>query len=147
MGMFATIFFGVLNPATGSLAYINAGHLAPIIVGNGGVKHILGSTGPFVGLMPNMKFEIRDARIDPGDFFIGYTDGVTEAISESGELFTQKRLEGIITGIQESAADMITNIRSKLTEFTANVPQSDDITILAVRRDQRPIKKDTPMDR
>jgi len=135
MGMFATVFFGVLNTETGCLAYINAGHLAPIIAGKGGIKNILDSTSPFVGLMPDMKFVIKNAQIDPGDIFIGCTDGITEAISETGELFTQKRLEDILTGVQESAAEMISNIQTQLSKFTGNVPQSDDITILAVRRE------------
>jgi sigma-B regulation protein RsbU (phosphoserine phosphatase) len=136
MGMFATIFFGVLNPATGSLAYINAGHLPPIIVGNDGIKKVLDATGPFVGLMPNIKFRISHAQIDPDEIFIGYTDGVTEATSADLEIFTKKRLEKIVTECNKSAADMISHIRAKLSEFTGNVPQSDDITILAVRREK-----------
>ena len=136
MAMFATIFLGVLNTATGSLAYINAGHLPPIIVGNNGIKNILDPTGPFVGLMPDVEFEIKNARIDPGDILIGYTDGVTEAISADGEFFTQKRLEDIVIKANNSAADMISNIETDLSEFTGNVPQSDDITILAVMREK-----------
>lgn len=134
--MFATIFLGVLNTTTGSLAYINAGHLPPIIVGNDGIKNILDSTGPFVGLMPDVEFEIRNAQIDPGDIFIGYTDGVTEAISADGEFFTQKRLEEIVAKGNITAPGIISRIQSNLSEFTGNEPQNDDITILAVRREK-----------
>ena len=136
MGMFATMFFGVLNTTTGSLAYINAGHLSPIIVGSDGIKKVLGTTAPFVGLMPDVAFEIKNARIDPGDILVGYTDGVTEAISADGDFFTQKHLDKIVAKGNKSAADMISTIETNLSEFTGNVPQSDDITILAVLREK-----------
>ncbi len=136
MGMFATLFFGVLNTETGSLAYINAGHLPPMIAGNDGIKSVLDSSGPFVGLMPNMEFEIKTAQIDPGDIFIGYTDGITEALSSDGELFSQKRLEEIVSKCNDSAAGTISHIQKELSEFTGDVSQSDDITILAVRREK-----------
>jgi len=135
MCMFATIFFGVLNPDTGSLVYINAGHPSPLIAGADGIKHRLDSTGPFVGMMPHVEFKIQSVQIDPGDIFLGYTDGVTEAMSISGEFFTQKRLEEITAQDSISANDMITNIQKKLSTFTGNGPRSDDITILAVRSD------------
>ncbi len=135
MGMFASIFFGMLDPDSGSLTYINAGHPSPLIVGAKGIKHRLDSTGPFVGLMQEVEFGIQSVRIEPEDMLIGYTDGVTEAISIDGAFFTRKRLEAATTQGSRSARDMISAIQQRLSVFTGNVPQSDDITILAVRRD------------
>ena len=135
MCMFATIFFGVLNPDTGILVYINAGHLAPLIVGSDGViKHHLGSTGPVVGLMPESEFRMQQVQIDPEDILISYTDGITEATSADGEFFMRQRLEKIVTQNCASAGEMITKIQAAISAYTGNVPQSDDITILAVQR-------------
>lgn len=137
MCMFATIFLGVLNPETGLLVYINAGHLAPLIVGADGViKHHLCATGPFVGLIPQLEFKVQQVQIDPGDILISYTDGVTEAVSADEELFMQKRLEEIVTQNCASAGEMISKIQAAISAYTGNVPQSDDITILAVQREK-----------
>ncbi|MGD8890430.1 MAG: SpoIIE family protein phosphatase, partial [Desulfobacterales bacterium] len=89
-GMFATLFFGVLDPKTGKLIYINGGHESLLIVNQSGVKNFLKASGPVVGMMPSMHFKVEHAHIEPGDILIGYTDGVTEALSPGKELFTKK---------------------------------------------------------
>ncbi len=67
LGMFATLFFGVLDPATGLLTYINGGHEDLFIVNpNGGVKQRLKSTGPAVGMLPDLKFKVQQTRLEPG---------------------------------------------------------------------------------
>jgi sigma-B regulation protein RsbU (phosphoserine phosphatase) len=132
--MFATIFFGVLNPATGQLAYINGGHEPLFIVGPAGVKESLRATGPAVGILLDSEFEIRQIQLEPGDILIGYTDGVTEARSPSDELFTRKRLQSLLEEPAFSASDLLENIKIDLFTYTDTEPNSDDITMLAVRR-------------
>ncbi|WP_246843991.1 PP2C family protein-serine/threonine phosphatase, partial [Hydrocoleum sp. CS-953] len=88
MSMFATLFFGVLDPKTGLLSYVNGGHEPLFIINQDGIKQTLNSTGPAVGMMPNMKFEIKEVQLEPGEILIGYTDGVTEAKCPEGKLFT-----------------------------------------------------------
>jgi sigma-B regulation protein RsbU (phosphoserine phosphatase) len=78
MSMFATMFFGILEPETGILTYINGGHEPLFVLNQSGVKNILKSTGPAVGMMPGSKFKIQQVQIESGDILIGYTDGVTE---------------------------------------------------------------------
>ena len=87
-GMFTTLFFGVINPFTGIMAYINAGHEPVPIVDSSGVRKSLKPTGPAVGTMINMKFDIQQIQIEPGDILIGYTDGVIEAVAPNGDFFT-----------------------------------------------------------
>ena len=65
--MFATVFFGVLEPSTGSLHYVNGGHDPPVVFGSSGVKSRLAPTGPAVGMMPDMAFEVGQARLEDGD--------------------------------------------------------------------------------
>jgi two-component system response regulator len=141
MSMFATLFFGVLDPETGSLAYINAGHEPLVVVGPGGIKEDLQPTGPAVGMMLDAKFTIKQVQLEPGDILIGYTDGVTEAYSPSGELFTKKRLRSILQQPVSSAPELLERIKAGLSAYTENAPQSDDITLLAVQgasKDKKP---------
>ena len=133
MSMFATLFFGILDPETGLLAYINAGHEPLIVVGPGGIKAELQPTGPAVGMMIDAKFKIEQVQLEPGDILIGYTDGVTEACSPGGELFTKQRLRSILQQPATSAPEMLERIKTSLSAYTENAPQNDDITLLAVQ--------------
>ena len=133
-GMFATMFFGVLNPATGGLSYINGGHEPLMIIGKEHIKTHLIPTGPAVGLMSDMNFKIMQIQLDPGDTLLGFTDGVTEARSPGDELFTRNRLQSIVTTPLRSAADLLDQIESDLMHFIDIAPRRDDVTMLAVQR-------------
>ena len=133
-GMFVTLFFGVINPDTGVLAYINAGHEPLFIVNSAGVKQRLNPTGPAVGITPDMKFEIQQVEIEPGDILIGYTDGVTEALSPDGKFLTRKRLLSVLEQQADSGADLVKRIKTKVFNHIQNAAPSDDITMLAVQR-------------
>jgi two-component system response regulator len=133
MDMFATLFFGVLNPETGLLSYINAGHEPLFIVGPNGVKVSLQPSGPAVGMMPDARFKIEHVQLEPGDILIGYTDGVTEARSSNGELYTKKRLQSLLEQPVASASELLERIKTSLFKHTENAPQSDDITLLVVQ--------------
>jgi len=132
--MFATLFFGVIDPDSGALAYINAGHEPLVIVNSAGVKQSLKPTGPAVGITPDMKFEIQQVRIEPGDMLIGYTDGVTEALSPNGILFSRKQLLSILEQPSSSASSQVERIKTNVLKHIHNSLLSDDITMLAVQR-------------
>ncbi|WP_161634916.1 GAF domain-containing SpoIIE family protein phosphatase [Leptolyngbya sp. Heron Island J] len=133
--MFATMFFGVLNPANGQMIYINAGHEAPLICGSDGtIKAHLGSTGPAVGMMPNMEFKIEQVQLCPGDSLFTYTDGVPEAHAPSGEMFSDERILELLAHPTDSITDTIDRIEKAVRHHISTAPQFDDITMLAVRR-------------
>ena len=134
MSMFATLFFGVLNPKTGLLSYISGGHVPLFIVGSTGVKERLDSTGPPVGIIPDRKFKIQQVQLEPGDILIGYTDGVTEARAPDGEFFTLERLLSLLEQPATSASDLLKRIQTNLFAYMDDAPQFDDITMLAVQR-------------
>ena len=134
LSMFATLFFGVLNPVNGCLTYINGGHEPLFIVSDSGVKATLKPTGPAVGMMPDMKFKIKQVQLEAGDILIGYTDGVTEAHDPSGKLFSTKELLLLLEQNASSADALLERIKTKLFTYMDNAPQFDDITMLAVRR-------------
>lgn len=133
-GMFATLFFGVLNPSTGRLCYINAGHEPLFMLSADGLKTALKPTGPAVGLMPGSRFASEEIQMDIGDILIGYTDGVTEARSPEDELFTRHRLQSHLARPFASASELLEQIKSILFSFVREAPQSDDVTLLAVQR-------------
>ena len=134
MSMFATLFFGILDPKTGLLSYINGGHEPLFIINQDGIQQTLNSTGPAVGMMPNMKFEIKEVQLEPGEILIGYTDGVTEAKSPEGKLFTDKRLKELVEKPSNSASELIDRIKKELFDYMEDAAQFDDITMLAVQR-------------
>jgi len=133
--MFATLFFGVLNPQTGKMAYVNAGHEPVLIINQSGVKESLKSTGPVVGMMPAMEYQVKQVRIDPGDTLIGYTDGVTEAMSPQQNLFGKKRFLTLLENPTPTASNLIEQIKIELFNHIDNAPQFDDITMLALHRE------------
>ncbi len=135
LAMFATLFFGVLDPDTGVLSYVNGGHEPIFVVGpGGGVKERLKATGPAVGIEPNIDFEIQQCRLEAGDILLGYTDGVVEANASDGGFFTMERLVATLEAPASSAADLIDRIADSLETHIGEADQFDDVTILAFRR-------------
>jgi serine phosphatase RsbU (regulator of sigma subunit) len=133
-GMFATLFFGVLNPDSGQLCYINAGHEPLYMVDQKGVTKALDPTGPAVGLWPNSAYDIGQIRFEQGDMLIGYTDGVTEARSPEDEIFTRSRLKSLVERPFNSATELLDGIKNSLFAFIDIAPRGDDVTMLAVQR-------------
>jgi len=135
LGMFATLFFGVLDPETGLLTYINGGHEPLFIINTQGeIKQKLNSTGPAVGMLPNMKFKIAEACLESGDILLGYTDGVPESRAVGGEFFTNKRLHDILTTPVASGNILLNKITESVINHIGEADQFDDITLLAVQR-------------
>jgi serine phosphatase RsbU (regulator of sigma subunit) len=135
LAMFATLFFGILDTASGSLSYINGGHEPLLIVSSGGgVKEQLTATGPSVGIEPKINFKFQQSHMDPGDILLGYTDGVTEASAPDGAFFTAASLMSILEKPASSAADLLDRIANSIQEHIGEADQFDDITLLAIRR-------------
>ena len=132
--IFATVFFGVLDPLTGSLMYINAGHEPPFVIDRTGVKARLDPTGPAVGLFERMDFGIGQVELEEADVLCVFTDGVTDARSPDGEFFGEERLLSFVREGTDSAAALLDRIQSQVESHISHADQFDDITMLAVRR-------------
>jgi sigma-B regulation protein RsbU (phosphoserine phosphatase) len=133
--MFATMFFGVLDPAQGDLTYINGGHNPPWLFNAAGVKKRLMPTGPAVGMLPDVDFGIQQVKFEPGDILLTFTDGVPEARDPDGAFFTEARLRRLINDpMPASAQELLERIHGQLTAHIGTAAQFDDITMLAVRR-------------
>lgn len=132
--MFATLFFGILNPVNGEIAYINGGHEPLFIIGPSGIKETLKAAGPVVGIITGAEFKIQRTQLEPGDILIGYTDGVTEALSPRQALYSKEKFRALLELRASSATELIERIQTDLFEHIDNAPQFDDITMIAVHR-------------
>jgi serine phosphatase RsbU (regulator of sigma subunit) len=135
-GMFATIFFGILDANNGILKYINAGHIPPIVVNKNGLKQTLERTGPAVGGILDAPYIIQQVELEHDDVLFAYTDGVTDTINPAGDYFGQKGLISLLGGSEKLSA-LLKKIQNSLKDFAANEKQQDDITLLAVRRKKK----------
>jgi len=134
--MFATCFYGILNTRTGELRYSSAGHNPPYRIGSGGrIIPLDPKGGTPLGMLPRREYEGASAQLDPGDGLFLYTDGVPEANNPELEDFTNERLEEVLRDAATLCSrGIIDSVNSRLLAFTAGAPQSDDITMVSVRR-------------
>ena len=134
MNMFATLFFGVLDPREGLLVYISGGHEPVFVIDQNGIKERLMRTGPLVGWTPEAQFEYRECWLKPGDILFSYTDGVVDARSSDGRRFTEERLVELFSQPVADASDLVRMVESALFSYIGSEPLEDDITILALQR-------------
>lgn len=132
--MFATVFFGLLDPSEGTLLYINAGHEPPLLFSEGKLKTSLQPTGPAVGMLPDMEFNTEWVILNRGDSLLLYTDGVTDAMNDDNQQFSEERL--IAAGLRSSpsAGELLKEVVSDVDSHIDRKEQFDDITMLAVHR-------------
>jgi sigma-B regulation protein RsbU (phosphoserine phosphatase) len=134
MCMFATLFFGVLDPSSGELAYINGGHEAALVLDRKGIRETLLKTGPALGIFPEATYRYKLIQLKPGDILFAYTDGVTDAQSPDKVDFTKQRLFSLLSQSNTTVIDLLERIGTPLFAHIGKAPQEDDITMLAIRR-------------
>jgi sigma-B regulation protein RsbU (phosphoserine phosphatase) len=134
--VFATLFFGILDPHTGTLSYVNCGHLPPLLQGADGTITPLMPTGPAVGLLPDATFTAGQVQLNPGARLLAFTDGVTEARDAQGQHFGAARLqEQLLAQPDTGAAALLARVVTAVGAHLDDADPSDDIALLAVRRD------------
>jgi len=133
--MFATIFCGVLDTRTGEVLYANGGHNPPLVVRTDNeVSLVAGKRGLVVGVMEDFVYETDRLKLQSGDALFLYTDGVTEAVNEREELFSEGRLKTKISSLQgKPVREIISGVREEVVCFSNDVSQSDDITMMIVQ--------------
>lgn len=132
---FVTLFIAELEPETGILSYINAGHNPPLMGNADGNIRQLDSGGFPLGIIPQAEYEVGQTRLDPGDALVIYSDGVSEANNLQGDEFGMERLTEVISkNIKASAAGLRDKVESALSAFTQTAPANDDITLVIVKR-------------
>jgi sigma-B regulation protein RsbU (phosphoserine phosphatase) len=138
-----TLFYGVLDIATGIMQYAYSGHPAPLIVhGDGKIETITQEPwGSFpLAFFENSEYEVEKIQLQKGDTLIGYTDGLTDAENSTGIHLIQEeeQLKKFFKGANNMPLQEITNsLLTKVNEFSAGAPLTDDMTILALRYNGR----------
>jgi serine phosphatase RsbU (regulator of sigma subunit) len=135
--MFATCFYGLLNLRSGEFHYCSAGHNPPYVLraGGGGAEPITDVGGIPLGLFDGMGYTGSTVYLGPGDSLFLYTDGVPEAQNAAERDLTDARLMEILgAGSTLSCQDLIHFVTHEVSAFTQGAPQSDDITMLCIRR-------------
>lgn len=132
---FVTLFAAELDPQTGTLNYINAGHNPPLIGRADGTVHQLESGGFPLGIIPMAEFEVGQAQLEMGEALVIYSDGVSEANNLNGDEFGMDRLIEVVSkNLKSSAAGLRDKVESSLSAFTQTAPANDDITLVIVKR-------------
>jgi len=139
--MFATFFYGLLDTVAGTFTSTNAGHNPPMVFRSDGRLETLNSGGLLLGMLSDMKYKQETITLDPGDVVVLYTDGITEAVGPGVDednveaMFGEEALEEVVrnschlpaVGIKEAILEAVST-------HTEGVAQSDDITLVVVRR-------------
>jgi len=132
---FITLFYGVYDPATGALTYVNAGQNPPFIRRSGGPYDRLGATGVALGMFEHSTFEEKHTRIEPGELLILYSDGITEAEDPEGRPFEETGLQQVVNRYaSEPPADLGARILKAVETHAKNSRFFDDLTILILER-------------
>ena len=130
---YATVFYGILDKM-GRFEYVNAGHVPPIVRRKSGELEGLGSANFPVGMFPEAEYQSARVTLEPGEYLVIYTDGVSEAANPQNELFEEARLRKIMESYTGDTVEGLADvIKEGMRAFTEGAPQSDDITILVVR--------------
>jgi sigma-B regulation protein RsbU (phosphoserine phosphatase) len=132
---FAAVVIGIFDPETGVLAYVNCGNEVPLLVRNGNAVTPLLSTGPVVGVFPDIKFSVKEIAMEKDDLFLAFTDGIPDALNVDGVAFGYERLYQLLHRRDPTPDMLLKNIEQQLHHFIGAAEQFDDITLLAVMRD------------
>ena len=131
---FTTAFLSELDPSTGTLTYINAGHNAPMLCRKSGALERLDAGGLPIGIKADAGYESGSVVLAPGDWLVIFTDGVVEAMNTRGDEYGEPRLlANIGTAANVSPTEMMSHIMSELDRFVGNTPQHDDVTCLLLK--------------
>jgi serine phosphatase RsbU (regulator of sigma subunit)/pSer/pThr/pTyr-binding forkhead associated (FHA) protein len=131
---FATVVAGILEPATGRIAFTNAGHVPPLLISSSGTS-TLASTDMVIGLFGSASYRTQEITLAPGDSLVLFTDGVTEAENaEEAQLGLPPIAELLAPLHGTRASQILATIEAKVQDFSAGASAGDDVTMLAVTR-------------
>ena len=131
---YATFFYAQFDPQARTLAYVNAGHNAPMLLRAGGGVERLEQGGPVVRLIEVAGYQAGEVRLGPGDRLLAYTDGLSEAMNPADEEWGEERLLAAFRGCDRvSASETVRRLIAAADDFAAGAPQHDDMTVLVAR--------------
>jgi sigma-B regulation protein RsbU (phosphoserine phosphatase) len=130
---YATVFFGIYDDSTRRLRFENCGHNPPLLVGLDGRVERLKGTATVLGMFEAWECSVVETELRPGDLLVIYSDGVTEAFSDAGELYGEARLLEVIRANRERlVGELLDAIVADVIRFSGAV-QEDDLTLIVAR--------------
>ncbi len=133
---FITLLLLELDPMTGVLSYLNAGHNPGVLLRKDGRVEELTAGGLPLGLMGMGHFESRTIQLDPGDLLCVYSDGITECATPDEEEYGMDRLVQLLSeGREAPLSDIVSQLDDAVVAFAQDQPQGDDQTVILLRRD------------
>ena len=133
--MFVTLLLGVIDLATGSLTWANAGHPPPVLIGaDGTVRLLTDRSGPACGVQEDLQYQRFTCQLDRGETLLGYTDGVTDATDRQDTQYGESRMIARLSAPVASASTLILGLLDDVHQFTDGASPFDDITLIALRR-------------
>lgn len=131
---FVTVWMGILDLRLGMLSYVNAGHTAPVLIRNGETALLAERSGFVLAGKRGSRYRSKELQLQPNDMLLMYTDGVTEAFNNAGELYGEKRLRALCGGAAGvDAQTLCETVKASVDAFSDGCTQADDITMLAIR--------------
>jgi sigma-B regulation protein RsbU (phosphoserine phosphatase) len=135
---YATFFYGQFHRESGLFRYVNAGHNPPIILRYhpDTTVHVirLETGGPVVGLFPGAPYQEGSLILQPGDLFLGFTDGISEAMNKDEEEWGEERLiPAVAAHARERAVDIVPGLIADADRFVSGAPQHDDMTLVVLK--------------
>ncbi len=132
---FTTAFFAELDPVTGDVVYINAGHNVPILRKTSGVVERLEAGGIPVGIFAESPYQTGTTRLERSDWLVIFTDGIVEAVNGKDEEYGEPELMRVVDRQSGSApAELLRSLLGELDKYVGNTPQHDDMTCLLLKR-------------
>jgi serine phosphatase RsbU (regulator of sigma subunit) len=132
--MFATVFLASLEPYSGELVYVNAGHEPALVISPDGNIEELRPTGPALGMMPDSRFKAVTRTLGKGHSLFAFTDGLVEAHSPTGEVYGADRLREVVRSQRGgTASELVRAVLDALETFGRQAEPHDDVTMLAAR--------------
>ena len=133
---YVTAALAALDPSSGAVTFLGAGHLDNLVVRRDGTIRRLSSTGPPLGLLPiELPFEQSKDALAHGDCLVLFSDGITDAQNDASEEFGEARLQDILSSVAgETPEVIIDRVFAAVDAFVEGAPQFDDMTILIAAR-------------
>src|SRR5687767_1108694 len=131
---FVTAFYGILDASNRTLSYSNGGHNPPLLVKANGETSVIEDGEQPLGMFQGTRYHQYYLTFEPGDVFVLYTDGATEAESPAGEEFGRERLiEAVKASLDKPAREMVATIQMSVLEWTASAGATDDVTFFVIK--------------
>jgi sigma-B regulation protein RsbU (phosphoserine phosphatase) len=133
-GQFVTLFLAALDPVKRSLSYCNAGHNPPYLFKPDGTFKALSTGGPLLGAFEGLPYDEEVVQLGGGEVLVIFSDGVTEANNDAGDMFGEERLiETIKPVLRKSASEILASLTDSVRRFAGGTPAADDLTLLVFR--------------